>query len=1083
MPRTVAILFLLTFSLDAYTQVDTEFWFAPPEVTAGHGDRPVFLRLSTLDKGAVVTILQPARNNVQLAVANIGANTTQTIDLSAHLSRLETSQAAVVMSTGIRIISSAPITAYYEVGAPLNSDIFALKGRNAIGNKFVIPAQNFYNNSGQYSPHPSSSFDIVATQNNTVVKVRPAKPLVGHLEDSLITVKLNAGQTYSFRKPGLLAVDNPAGSIVESNKPIAITVKDDSVINGGCRDLLGDQLVPVEVAGSEYVVLKGFLDTPEHLFITATENNTRIHIQGEASPVAELQAGEVYRHVVTERSTYVVSDKTIYIFHVTGFGCEMGMAILPSINCKGSPQIGFTRTTSEFFGLNILVMKEGISSFVLNGSTFLIPASAFSPVPGTNDKWYTAQLSFNEAAVRVGQASLISNDRYSFQVGIINGNASSTCRYGYFSSFSTLFLGDDLDFCEGAVATLDAGPGKESYLWSTGATTQQISVNTEGRYWVKVEREDCVLYDTINVSVKRGDIDLGPDVEICRGDTAFVDGKENFSWQWSDGTNRRTLEATREGKYWISVYDYTGCLASDTLEVTVKETPPVDLGADVLKCRTDTVSVVVSPPNASYLWHDGSTLGSRRLSEEGLYVVSVTANGCTATDSLIVENYPGPPQDSIYGTASVCPSASEIIYHVEALPGHSYQWFVEGGNIHSRQQHSISVDWGDANSAAGVKALITDERGCVGDTILYPVRINVALLPELPLGPDTLCLNKSEEVIYTTPPTNGSEFHWNIAGGHISSGQGTEQVSINWAEGLNTLWIEEFSQTVDTVCHGTSPTLYVYVFKDTTLLHLNFVSVDTSRANIVNLQWEITDATMPGNEEVLLHKRTEGASDWSLMAQFPTSVQSFDDEVDFTSNGIYQYHLTAKNACDEVLSTTVHNNMLLQGAVDSTTMNITLSWNHYRGWEDDVEFYEVWRKLDNEPGYKLHSRVTSGQNSLNSLMTADGFEHKYVIRALQKDGPFESWSNAIQFIFEHPVVIPNIITPNGDKYNQYFHITNVQLYKNSELTILDRWGKEVYHVFNYQNNWDGEGLSPGVYYYILDLKRENKVYKGPVTIF
>lgn len=1077
------LLFLLFFSPDGYAQIDTEFWFAPPEVTAGHGDRPIYLRLSTLAEGAVVKVVQPARGNVQVGAANVAANTTQTIDLSAHLSNLETTLAGTVMRTGIRITSTAPITAYYEVGAPFNSEIFALKGRNALGNKFVIPGQNLYHNSGDYNPYPSSSFDIVATQNNTVVKVWPIKPVAGHGQDTLIIVKLNVGETYSFRKLGLVAADNPAGSVVEANKPIAITLKDDSVIKAHCRDLLGDQLVPVEVAGNEYVVLKGFLDAPEYVFITATEHDTRVYIQGGTSPVAVLQAGQVYRHLVTERSTYVLAEKTIYVAHVTGFGCEMGMAILPSINCKGSPQIGFTRTTSEFFGLNILVMKEGISSFMLNGSAALIPPSQFTAVPGTNDKWYTAQLSFNEAEVRVGEASLISNNRYSFQVGIINGNAASTCRYGYFSSFSTLFLGDDLDICEGAVATLDAGPGKESYLWSTGETSPQIRVNAAGRYWVKVEREDCVLYDTIDVSLKRRNIELGPDVHICRGDTARVDGKENFSWRWSDGSSEQILETTEGGKYWVSVFDYTGCMASDTISVFIRERPYVDVGAHALKCREDSVAVDVTQPGALYLWSDGDTTGIRKLGSEGLYIVSVTVNGCTTTDSLAVENYAGPPQDFIYGTPSVCPHATGIAYAVDSHAGHSYQWQVEGGTIRSKEEHSITVDWGATNSTAAVKALITDETGCAGDTIVYPVRINVVLLPEIPFGPDTLCLNKSHGVVYTTPPTNGSEFHWNSTGGTITAGQGNEQVTVDWVEGLNTLWIDESSRTIDTVCHGTSPKLYVYVYKDTADIALHYVSVDTSRTDVINVRWGASNTTAPFAMNVHVLRRSPELFEWHLLAEVPPSQGSFDEQIDVTWEGVHQYQLTLTNSCDELLETAIHNNMFLQGAADSASLSIRLYWNHYVGWAEGPEYYEVWRRLDDEPGYRFLSRVPATENTFSSLKATDGFKHTYVIRAVERRGAFDSWSTAINFAFEHPVVIPNIITPNGDMYNQYFHITNVHLYKNSELTIFDRWGKEVYSAVNYQNDWDGNGLSAGVYYYVLDLKRDKKVYKGPITIF
>ena len=236
------------------------------------------------------------------------------------------------------------------------------------------------------------------------------------------------------------------------------------------------------------------------------------------------------------------------MLHVTGFGCEVGMAVLPPVNCTGSKQISFTRSTDEFFGMNILVRKEGIFYFKLNGSSTLIGSEKFSPVPGTNGTWYTAQISLNTFDVPVNQASLISNDQFSFQAGIINGNAASSCRYGYFSAFSTLFIGDDFALCEGDTATIDAGPGKELYTWNTGATTQTIKVNTSGDYWVTVQREQCVLSDTLHVEVKNGSLDLGPDVELCIGETSNVDGKENFSWLWSNGSNKQFLANNGIGK-------------------------------------------------------------------------------------------------------------------------------------------------------------------------------------------------------------------------------------------------------------------------------------------------------------------------------------------------------------------------------------------------------------------------------------------------------------------------------------------------------------------------------------------------------
>lgn len=1074
--------FLLIFMSACFGQVDTEFWFAPPEVTSGHGDRPIYLRISTLDQPANVRVLMPAMNNMTLANINVAANTTSTINLSNQIGLLETILPAAVMKTGIRILSSAPVTAYYEVGAQWNTDIFALKGKNALGNRFVIPVQDFYDNSNDYFPFPYFSFDIVATSNNTVVKVRPTKPLFGHESDTLVTVKLNAGETYSFRKASRFAFNNPGGTIVESNKPIAITIKDDSVINGGCRDILGDQLVPVEVAGTEYVVMKGFLTNglPEFIFITAIEDDTEVFVKGVR--VSTLNAGELFRFQIFDQATFIQATKNVYAMHVTGFGCELGMAILPSITCKGSQQIGFSRTTNEFLGLNVLVRKEGISNFKLNGSPNLVPSFYFHAVPGTNDRWYAAQLSFTTSQIPVGQANLISNDLYSFQVGIINGDAATSCRYGYFSSFSTLFIGDDFNICEGETAFLNAGPNKESYLWSTGSTEMQIEVADPGTYWVKIEKEECVLYDTINVGVKKGKIELGPDVLFCEEDTAVVDGKENFSWLWSDGSQERYLKTKAPGKYWVSVFDYNGCEASDTVMLYTKPLPSLDLGDDIVKCPSEKVLLNATVPGATYVWQDGNTSATRLVKNAGLYWCRATANGCTAIDSVFVENLPGPPQDEIFGSPSVCPFVEAVEYWVDEAEEVTYEWFVDGGILISDSGPSIKVDWLDANANARVRALVTNGIGCKSDTLLFPVRINVELQVEVPEGPDTLCLNKSNNVLYFTSPTNGSAYNWFIEGGQVIGGQGSPQVMINWNEGTNKLWIEETSITTDTVCAGTSPELDVFVFDDKTAIRINYVSVDTLDDSRIQIDWDVLLEEGITEDSVFLYKRAGSSMDWQRIADLRADVTSFSDANNETDNYTYEYQVSLTNRCDESVISGIHNSIKLIGLADTLEDVIKFTWIPYAGWDEGVDHYELWRKLDDEPGFKLMATIAGTENKFSSAKTTDGFQHQYVLRAIEKSGVNESWSNNIGFEFEHPVFVPNVFTPNGDEYNQYFEIKNIALYKESDLKIMNRWGKLVYESKGYLNDWNGEGMSHGVYYYVLDLKKGNKTIKGTISI-
>ncbi len=75
-------------------------------------------------------------------------------------------------------------------------------------------------------------------------------------------------------------------------------------------------------------------------------------------------------------------------------------------------------------------------------------------------------------------------------------------------------------------------------------------------------------------------------------------------------------------------------------------------------------------------------------------------------------------------------------------------------------------------------------------------------------------------------------------------------------------------------------------------------------------------------------------------------------------------------------------------------------------------------------------------------------------------------------IINDSLTFPNIITPNGDGYNDKFVIKGLEsgAYPNNKLVIFNRWGKKVYETINYNNDFDGNGLPDGVYYYIFTAK-------------
>jgi Secretion system C-terminal sorting domain/Dictyostelium (slime mold) repeat len=65
----------------------------------------------------------------------------------------------------------------------------------------------------------------------------------------------------------------------------------------------------------------------------------------------------------------------------------------------------------------------------------------------------------------------------------------------------TVFIGSDTTLNSGSTLILDAGPGY-SYLWSTGETTQSITINTTGLYSVTImDQNGCIGSDAILITL------------------------------------------------------------------------------------------------------------------------------------------------------------------------------------------------------------------------------------------------------------------------------------------------------------------------------------------------------------------------------------------------------------------------------------------------------------------------------------------------------------------------------------------------------------------------------------------------------
>lgn len=128
-------------------------------------------------------------------------------------------------------------------------------------------------------------------------------------------------------------------------------------------------------------------------------------------------------------------------------------------------------------------------------------------------------------------------------------------------------IGRDTAICSVNSYTLNAGT-TGTYLWSDGSTTQTMTVNTTGAYWVQVSNANCSANDTANVVFSTVPmLSLGIDTLVCRGNALILNATNPKStYLWHDGTTDSIYYVYGPGKYWVRVTNPCG-VSSDTILV------------------------------------------------------------------------------------------------------------------------------------------------------------------------------------------------------------------------------------------------------------------------------------------------------------------------------------------------------------------------------------------------------------------------------------------------------------------------------------------------------------------------------------
>lgn len=454
-----------------------------------------------------------------------------------------------------------------------------------------------------------------------------------------------------------------------------------------------------------------------------------------------------------------------------------------------------------------------------------------------NTQEYTLQISASSTNLEIDRVMLTMD-------GAINMNPTQQmCG----ASVATVTQNGPVNFCQGGSVTLTASAGS-TYAWSSGQTTQSITVSATGNYSVAVGNgSGCNAVSTpIAVTVLNKPAALiapAGSTSLCNGQTVALTASTGTSYLWSNGATSQQITVNTAGNYAVTVTGANGCTATSSNQaVTVNALPTAQVtasGATTL-CQGGSVTLTATG-GTSFLWSNGSTAPSITVNTSGNYNVTVTnSNSCSATSATTNVQVSSNPVVSVTGSGatSFCQGGSVTL---TATGGTTYQWSTgeTGNSINVTSSGNYSVvaansngctstssatqvtAWANPNPTITVNGATALTNG-QSTTLTASAGITYAWLPN---GETTASINVSAAGNYSVQVTdnNGCSGISNIttisqvnqpapvsiqAAGTTTICAG-QSVALNANGGTNLLWAPG-GQTTSSITASQSGTYYVY---------------------------------------------------------------------------------------------------------------------------------------------------------------------------------------------------------------------------------------------------------------------------------
>lgn len=259
--------------------------------------------------------------------------------------------------------------------------------------------------------------------------------------------------------------------------------------------------------------------------------------------------------------------------------------------------------------------------------------------------------------------SVTNNGDYSVEVvDSFGGVTTDTVQVTYPGHFISPFL-----LCQSQDSLWDTGLSESdgfTFTWDTPTpnTGPTVLINEPGMYNVVItDSQGCTREASVEVTQDDYPVSatLGPDQDLCSGNSLTLQSgaESTISYEWNDQPGTAEYPISESGTYWVEAINENGCIAQDTIEVTIIGEAPQSAFGFTNLCFGDNVQFVnnaTAPAGESIIsqtWDFGDNATSDQVSPLHTYsavdtfIVSLqveTAVGCldAFTDTLIIRPVP-----------------------------------------------------------------------------------------------------------------------------------------------------------------------------------------------------------------------------------------------------------------------------------------------------------------------------------------------------------------------------------------------------------------------------------------------------------